>query len=245
MSRAPSILFAVLVSFGPACGDDPPVVPDGSGDACGAPCEMTESGTTAVASGSGQVATSSTGPTTVDGTTVADGTTGEPAEPCSCRLSDDDIQEVGCSFDGIPLWTPGCPEATPCDRITVECMRPGQDLYRCMGQELLYDEAALQCALETLRDQVPARLEIDGREDMGIFSGQSRYVVHVRGDGTAVSGGCQTTDTPFFYQFGPSPRQVMDAAHFEGCLALPTATERYDCLWEGLPVAGGLPVCPG
>ncbi|MCA9650607.1 MAG: hypothetical protein KC501_11900 [Myxococcales bacterium] len=227
-------MLLVLALTG-ACRDDSLDVPDGGGDACGGACAPTS--TTEAASGSGQVATG-------DGSTAAAGSTADPppAGPCTCQLAD--LEAIGCGFEELAQWTPGCPADMPCGRVTVECMRPGQDLYGCMGQELAYDEAALQCALETLRDQAVARLEIDGREDYGIFSGQSRYVVHVLGEGAAVRAGCMSTDVGF-EEYTPSSRQVLEAAHFEGCLALPTATERYDCLWEGLPVVEALPVCAG
>lgn len=227
--------FALLLTLTIGCGDDSAVGPDGSGDA-GA---TTTSATTAGASNSGSGLVTMTG--TATGTTAADETgPPPPADQCMCQVPD--LEAVGCGFEQLPQWSPGCPDAMPCDRVTVECMRPGQDLYDCMGQELVYDEPALQCALETLRDQVPARLELDGREDMGIFTSQLRIVLHVLGEGMAVSASCQSTDVGFIGS-GPRAREVMGASHFEGCLALPTAAERYDCLWEGLVVLDELPTC--
>jgi hypothetical protein len=146
-----------------------------------------------------------------------------------------------CGTEELVAWIPGCPEAEPCSRLTVECSRPGVDLYYCKA-ELVFDEAAMQCMLETLRDGTPARLVLDGTMD-GIFSGQSMYVIHVLEGRMAVRAGCMQSDIGA-QLYGPDLHTLADADYFTGCMDVAAPDDRYDCMLDGLGEGTTLPECP-
>lgn len=91
--------------------------------------------------------------------------------------------------------------------------------------------------LEVLRDGTPARLEIDGLEDGGIFSGQSLYLVHVlalqTGERAALRTGCRQTDVGA-EPYGPEPFLLADSDYFTACMEVADPGERYDCMMNGL-----------
>lgn len=99
------------------------------------------------------------------------------------------------------------------------------------------DEEAMQCMLEVLRDGTPARLEIDGLEDGGQFSGQSLYLVHVvplpTGDRAALRTGCRQTDVGA-EPYGPEPFLLAESGYFTACMEVAVPSERYECMMNGL-----------
>ncbi len=215
------------------------------GGTTGSDVGMTSTATSTVTDSVTESATSmATAMTQASATAPTSGadSTGTIPDECTCQVDEQQREMIGCGYEELAQWVPGCPADMPCGRVTVECMRPGQDLYDCMGQELVYDGEAIDCALGVLRDQVPARLEIDGTEDFGVFSGQQQYLVEVTGP-SAVLSGCLRTDTGFFAD-EPSLVELADPSTFDACLALPTPVERYDCMWAALSTMGALPVCP-
>ena len=185
---------------------------------------------TSSSSGAPGSSSSSTDPT------AADSTTGDTPSPYGCLCEWTDELGLDCTAEALAEWSADCPQTQPCPRLTVECSRPGVDLYDCTA-ELAFDEPAMQCMLEVLRDDTPALLEIDGLEDGGIFSGQSLYLVHVVPTETdhrlALRTGCRQTDLGA-EPYGPSPFILADADYFTACMAVPTPRERYDCMMNGL-----------
>ncbi len=173
--------------------------------------------------------------------TATDSTGAPPVDACACAVPYPSVH--GCSVEDLNAWVPGCPEAPPCSRLTVECSRPGVDLYDCRA-ELAYDEAAMQCALEALRDGTPSWLEIDGLDPGGLFTGQSLYVIHVLEGRMAVQAGCQFADAGA-YTYGPDLHALADPSHFTACMDVASPAERYQCMLEGLGEGTMLPECPG
>jgi hypothetical protein len=229
------LLAAVALAF--ACPGDDATPSGGSGSA--GPTTTTTTTSTSTST------TTEPGSSTTAATTTADSTGTPPVGDCECAIADPfgDELDPTCDAAALASWVPGCPDAQPCPRLTVACPRPGVDLYDCT-MEYTYDDAATQCMLETLRDGTPARLEIDGLEDPGLFGGQSRYMVHVLEGRMAVRAGCLRNDVGVL-DFGPSLHTLAEPDYFTGCIALPTPSERYDCLMAGLQGDADVPPCGG
>lgn len=239
-ARPHGLLLACAFTF--ACPADDTVPSNGSGTDSTTAADSTS--TTAAASTT--AADSTTGVSSTTGTpgssssstdtTAADSTTGDPPSPYGCLCEWTDELGLDCTAEALAEWSADCPQTQPCPRLTVECSRPGVDLYDCTA-ELAFDEPAMQCMLEVLRDDTPALLEIDGLEDGGIFSGQSLYLVHVvpteTDDRLALRTGCRQTDLGA-EPYGPSPFILADADYFTACMDVAIPSERYDCMMNGL-----------
>ena len=225
------LLVTVALAF--ACPSDDTTPSDGSdsaGTTTAAASTSAATGVTSTSSAPGS-STAATDPTAADSSGDA-----PPELACICTLPN----ELGpsCNAEALAAWVPDCPEVQPCPRLTVECSRPGFDLYDCTS-ELAFDEAAMQCMLEVLRDGTPARLEIDGLMDNGAFSGQSLYLVHVLGpqetasDRLALRTGCMPLDLGA-EPYGPTPHELADPGYFTGCMDMASPSERYECMMDGL-----------
>jgi hypothetical protein len=186
----------------------------------------------------GETAASTTGLAEA-GTEESGFPTTSAAEPaCGCYQSVDDGE--ACTFDLLHAWAPACVLDAPCAPVTVACPDPGNATVDCPS-ELVYDEAALQCALEALRDGVAVRLDILGAEDHAAYTGQRRRTLWIAADAPAIAAECIATDVGVESEV--STVEIAAAAHFEGCLGLTTPAQRYDCLREGLAFAGEPPQC--
>lgn len=226
-------LLAGLV-LATACAGDDVIAGDGSGTS------STSAGSGATSTAHGVTSTSGpSGTSTASGTAADSGSTGDTPHAGGCFCGSFDELGPTCDAEALAAWAPTyCPEAQPCPRLTVECSRPGSDLYDCMT-ELVFDETAMQCMLETLRDRTPARLEVDGLQDYGVFSGQSLYLVYVIGpvpdasDLLAVRTGCLQGDVGA-EAFGPTPHFLASPDYFTACMQVPDPRDRYDCMMNGL-----------
>jgi hypothetical protein len=159
-------------------------------------------------------------------------TSGEVA--CACATDPDDDDYGSCGYETT------CELPMPCPRVTVTCPRPSTDLYDC-APEYVYDEAALRCALEVLRDDAVAHLQIDGTEDYGIYTGQEEFELFLEGGRALTRTRCMATDIgpEGWAQLGQSAA----AAHFARCLDLEIAVEMYDCLWMGIDITTDVAAC--
>jgi hypothetical protein len=151
-------------------------------------------------------------------------------------------QEAGCGLDTLDAWVPGCSPTQPCPVVTAECPRPS--LYSCRV-ELVFDEPALQCALESLRDGTPGRLQIS---QLGVgfdFSPGANTFVHVLDDRRAVQVSCDSLDAqgPVFYT--PAAHVLAEPDYFTACLAEATAGQRYHCMMTGFGEGSQFPACAG
>jgi len=234
------LLMSVAIVF--ACPSDDTTPSDGSGSAGTTASATTASSTNGITSTSS--ASSSSGstsdPTAASEPTTAD-STGTPPPEDACMCVEPWPEEQACGTEELVAWVPGCPEAEPCSRLTVACPRPGVDLYDCTS-ELVYDEAAMQCMLETLRDGTLARLELDGTMDGGIFSSQSIYVIHVLEGRMAVRAGCFQSDIGA-QLYGPDLHTLADADYFTGCIDMAAPDDRYECMMDGLGEGAMLQEC--
>jgi hypothetical protein len=226
--RAWSLLATVTLVL--ACPSDDVVQGDGSGTSSttagsSSGAAATTSGITSTSGPSGASSTGSTDPTAAD-------STGEPPPDQLCICWTPEPFGKWCGPEELAAWLSVCPDAQPCPRLTVECSRPAFDLYDCMT-ELVFDEAAMQCMLETLRDGTPSRLEIDGLLDYGLFSGQSLYLIHVLEGRAAMRVGCIQGDVGAG-TFGPDSYVLAAPEYFTGCMDVADPHERYDCMMNGL-----------
>lgn len=212
----PWLAIAWLAACGPSLGGDD--ADDGDGD------EATTDGeaTTSAGNGAGDV---DPGAPQGDGDTPTPRPDDQPVDSC-CAADSDDRE---CAPETMVAQ---CDGELLCPPVTVECPREGGDLYDC-ASDFEYDEAALTCALESLAKRTPGRLEIDGTVDYGIFSGQDRYMLWIRGDDTVVTAGCLRHDAGAEH-FGPDQETLADAAYFTACLDQTDLAQRYACLWAGL-----------
>jgi hypothetical protein len=233
LGRASAVAAFVLVL---GCPSDDAVHNDGSGSGGSSVGPSTSSGSTQGATSTTSASTSSTDATAADSTGMD-----PPAASCACAPGFP--ARDFCYVEDLAGWVPGCPQEQPCSRVTVTCPRPNQDLYDC-SSELVFDEAAMQCMLETLRDGTPGRLVIDGLLDYGIRSGQSLYMVHVLEGRTAVRAGC--IDFDFGHEtYEPAVHELADPSYFTECMAVEAPRERYECMMNGLGEGTALPACPG
>jgi hypothetical protein len=235
-------IAAIVLALG--CPSDDTVRDDGSGSGGSGVGPSTGSGSTQGATSTSSASGSSTESSAASSTdaTAADSTGMDPPAG-SCACAPGFPARDFCYVEDLAEWVPGCPQEQPCSRVTVTCPRPNQDLYDC-SSELVFDEAAMQCMLETLRDGTPARLEIDGLLDYGISSGQSLHLVHVLEGRTAVRAACINVDVGA-ETFDPTSHVLTDADYFTACIEAATPLARYECMMDGLLGEGTtLPVCP-
>jgi hypothetical protein len=235
-------IAAIALALG--CPSDDTVPNDGSGSGGSGVGPSTGSGSTQGATSTSSASGSSTESSAASSTdaTAADSTGMDPpAAICACAPSFP--ARDFCYVEDLAGWVPGCPQEQPCSRVLVSCPRPNQDLYDCTS-ELVFDEAAMQCMLETLRDGTPGQLVIDGLLDYGIRSGQSLYMVHVLEGRTAVRAGC--IDFDFGHEtYEPAMHELADPGYFTDCMTVAAPRERYECMMNGLGEGTTLPACPG
>ncbi|MCH9681100.1 MAG: hypothetical protein K0V04_06695 [Deltaproteobacteria bacterium] len=206
-----------------ACG--PSATPDDTPDGAGGGSTSTDA---PGATGESVTATSSADESTgaVDDTGDTDGS--GPPPGCACVQPQDDGSScsdiAGVECQGAPL----------CDVVTVQCARANPDIYACRG-DLAYDELALDCALQPLRDRTPGTVSIEADNSIcgleGCGSDETRIII--LDDGIAVVIAC--TANPIAAK--ASSASVVNLAaskYFDGCLRLATPAERFACMLDGL-----------
>jgi len=139
---------------------------------------------------------------------------------CACLV---DEGPADCSFDELHALAECTPEV-PCGVATVTCPGGNPDLDACAFEEREYDEAALQCVLEALRDDVPGRYDIV-RHDTGVPT-----TGWLNGDGWFLGVAC-LAEQPI--DIITSRSQLAEPAFFEACLDNDDPAFRQDCLWAG------------
>ncbi|HEY0135906.1 MAG TPA: hypothetical protein VGB85_17595 [Nannocystis sp.] len=214
---------ALLAACNP---DDKAMTSETSGTSGGVASDTptTSGGTT------GALTTTSSGDSTGD-TTGADAT-------CMCAAFSE--IEGGCANDSVWMHVAQCELDTICPPLTVQCPRPGADLYDCQG-ELVFAEDAMTCALAALRDRTPGRFIVEGTE-AGMFYFGTLYGLRLRGDEVAVVTECRSGEGTGWHA---SDRPLAPPAHFAGCLAMPKPLARHGCLLQGLGDPVVLPECAG
>lgn len=167
---------------------------------------------------------SSTAATTVAGVEPPTecGCLDEPDEAWSCS----DVMVVSCDLE------PSCPT------VSYWCPRPNPDFYPC-DNEYAYDEEALACALEALRDRTVGTLVIGGPNEVcGIEGcGHDQRTLSVTPTGEVVDASCSAS--PISASGSARLVTLAPAEHFAGCLELELPAARHQCLRQGLldPVA--------
>ncbi len=119
---------------------------------------------------------------------------------------------------------------------------PVPTLYDCTV-EFEYDEEAMDCVLQALRDRTPGRYDIDGVQVGGVFVSDSIVSVRVREDGTALHTECQQGDVSAIL-FDRKQYDLQASSYFETCRGLPAPSDRYECLFDGLVSRREIPACP-
>lgn len=225
--RSHAFLSLVLLALSGACG---PGTEPGDGDG--------SAGGTADATASSSASTTSPGGTSI--TTQADGSTttggGEALPPgCTCR----EPVEDGMSCEDLALTE--CEGEAICAALVGMCSRPNPDLYMCDPKYYSYDEAILACMLEALRDRTPGKLEISVENDVcGLEGCGSNWTeITIVPDERAVVRSCSTS--PLWAESSSTSIDALaEPAHFDGCLALATVVERYECMRAGLTPGAAL-----
>jgi hypothetical protein len=214
------VLVACLLGAG--CNDRPLPGDESTGSSGAAP----------TTGASGATPTSSSG----EAPTTGDATTGSPAL-CQCSAFTEAPGECDVDDD---LWTqiPDCTFATICERVTVECPRPGADLYDCQD-ELVIAEDALTCALTAMRDRTPGRFIIEGTAG-GNHGYHETHGMRLRGDDTVVISECIGAIGGSVSAFEGT---LALPAYFADCLAMVEPKLRHICLLDGLTTKTSLPAC--
>lgn len=205
----------------------------------------TASGTTSVAATTSSTTlgvSESGGSTTAPDPTVADSTGSPPLAACACMGPEPSATD-GCGTETLDAWVPGCSLTQRCPIVTAQCPRP-HGLYTCRA-ELVFDEPALQCALEALRDGTPGRIQISEIDRWGEFSPNADALVHVLEGRTAVHLGCTWADVLGATFSSPEAHVLASPSYFSACLAETTAPDRYTCMMTGLGEDAMLPQCAG
>lgn len=185
--------------------------------------------------------TSGAGPTasTTSASSTA-GTTGPevlpPPEGCAC---------ADPGFCGAV--TPECGGEELCPAIVTDCARPS-GWYGCAGQEFLYDEAALMCALDALSNRRNGWFGISISTDSpGFcgFEGCSRDVWRVRilaDTENALRSYCYSVPLT---ESEPSNRlaPLETPAYFEACKGRPNGQAQLDCLFDGMLPSEAVAAC--
>lgn len=220
------------------CPGDDAVAIDGSGSGGSTTAAPTSTaGVTSTSSASGSSGSSETAGSS------ADSTGAPPSDACACAGPGPFAPESYCAVETLAAWIPGCPDTSPCPRLSVECPRPGVDLYACES-ELTYDEAAMQCMLEALRDGTQGRLELDGRLHNGFQFAHPLSLIHVLEGRTAVHASCMEFGSFDVEPSEPSRFVLAEPDYFTACMAVEVPRERYDCMLDGLGEGMLLPACP-
>lgn len=158
--------------------------------------------------------------------------TGEPTEGGAAACPEHPSVDACCCFaDGGNFVSTVCePAASPCAKVDLSCGDsldgPGAP---CMTAA---DEAALDCALETLAGSEAAFLELSFHAED--FYWYETLRLHVQGDGTVYKVDSEAVDLSEVYE--PTGRFMLKPpAFFTDCLAQDLAG-KADCLRE--PVMG-------
>lgn len=221
-----TVLTLVLGCPGPKGGDDT----TGTGTTL-----ATTSGATLATTDEVTTGTDTTTATTTDTTTDTTGTS---------VCADHPVTDACCCFElagqGEGYTANRCPAEPMCPTIMGVC---AQDFMipDCPADMLTTSsDAAIQCALEALRDGKVGRIDwqLGGAE----IPGQSGELVSfaLPGDGTMFRWGYDYFD--LLAEVLPAVHATLQPAqYFDDCLALPTAPERFVCL-RGAPM-GEIEVC--
>jgi len=148
------------------------------------------------------------------GTDTADTGTTSPTDPTEGAL------DPACSC----LETDSCgPEI--CKSVGLDCEET------CPADQPVDDEAALQCALEALRDRKPGRIGWYTRENFGQYAYGTDVYIQPEGDAVVTRGG----GADLCSYSGPDARHSLEAPdYFAECLTLASGRERFDCMTDGL-----------
>lgn len=212
-------LIALLVACGPRAGTD-----EGDGAAGGTAGEASSAGSTATDPGMTSA--------------VDSASTGAPAalpDGCSCREAAED------PFTCDDLATSACDGPELCPDVIGTCARPSADLYACTS-ELAYDDEAVTCALEALRDRPSGKLAFDvENETCGLEGcGSDRTELTLVADDRVVVRRCASS--PLWAESSSSFIDTLaEPAYFDECLTLATTRERYECMVAG--ITRGADVC--
>lgn len=134
--------------------------------------------------------------------------------------------------------TPECGGEELCPAIVTDCARPVA-LYGCAGQEVLYDEAALSCALDALANRTNGWLDIAlDTTDHGScgFEGctSEKWRFRILGEtGSALRSYCYR-EPPSEPEPSNSLAPLETPAYFEACKDRPSGQARVDCLFDGI-----------
>lgn len=226
------LLTATLTACGPIAGD--------------APNGGSNSGATSTTSDTPTASTTTAGTTTAATTTepastATPQTTGPQPPPlpegCTCE------ETGGCESSS----TPNCGGEQLCPTIRTECAEPRQ-FYGCIGQDILYDDAALSCALDALSQRTQGwfflSLEDHAQSSCGLegCAGTSWSVRLPGQDPIAVVSSCWTQ--PFTEPDGTlGLRELESPMYFEACKRRPPGQAKLDCLFEGMRNVSALS-CP-
>lgn len=177
-----------------------------------------ESGSEGSGSEGGDSTSSTSASTTTDDA-------GPPPEGCTCT-------DPGFCGD----VTPECGGEELCPTLVTDCARP-VSWYGCAGQEFLYDEETLACALDALANRTPGWFDIHITSDdpgtCGLEGCSSDdWRVRITGE-TAVRSYC--------YQEPLSDGDASDRlvtletpSYFQACKDQPSGQAQLDCLFDGL-----------
>lgn len=211
--------FSLVLLF--ACGDDKTDT-QSTGSATDTTGAATDSPATDPTDSSTTIDPTDTQPTV--GTTTGGSDTVDPGETTGTT---DELTTTGGELHPACacIESGGCGGSLCSGEFGISCES------ECQGDEPIENEAALQCALEALRDRTPGKLGWFTSEFIGQFS--SSTDAYILDDGHILLR--RSGDADLCSYTGPdSAHTLADAAHFEGCLALATARERWTCLHEGV-----------
>ncbi len=213
----------------------------------------TETGTTATESGTTGSESGTTGTGTESTTTgdlcTTEGSIGETVHECGCTINTcaNGISEAcenelpsSCSLSAMLYSVTFCAsDSLACGPVIASC---GGESCQIDPDVVDYDEEALDCTLAALRDRTPGMYGWEKTLD-GHYSGDAG-VFHLRKDGAMWARQCDWEDLSFGTD-RPSGLEIESAEYFEGCLALEKASDRWQCMRDGLSRTAEIPLCDG
>jgi|GEM_PF-2465515 len=159
-----------------------------------------------------------------------------PPEGCTCAPTDDGGRDA-----------PDCGGDELCPAIVTGCAEPVL-YYGCIGQDVVYDETTLGCALDVLANRTPGSFQIslqDLSQSSCGLEGCSRDVWTIRipdGSPNVVVSNC-------YHVPMTEPRcvdlvrELESPGYFEACKELPEGQAQLDCLFDGMR-SGTAIACP-